>query len=92
MYIDEIGTFHIKTQQQLLTALQERQFQITVNQNYLLDHGQNRSVPCNFVLVAAGNEETIRNLHPALRSRIRGGGYEIVMQQTMPDNLSNDVN
>tara|TARA_B100000287_G_scaffold246589_1_gene231784 strand:+ start:1153 stop:3090 length:1938 start_codon:yes stop_codon:yes gene_type:complete len=90
LYIDEIGTFHIKTQQQLLTALQERQFQIT-GQSELSSGAMVRTdpVPCNFVLVAAGNEETIRNLHPALRSRIRGGGYEIVMQQTMPDNLSN---
>jgi Lon-like ATP-dependent protease len=90
LYIDEIGTFHIKTQQQLLTALQEKKFQIT-GQSELSSGAMVRTdpVPCNFVLVAAGNEETIRNLHPALRSRIRGQGYEVVMKLNMPDTMAN---
>lgn len=90
LYIDEIGTFHIKTQQQLLTALQERKFQIT-GQSELSSGAMVRTdpVPCAFVLVAAGNEETIRNLHPALRSRIRGQGYEVVMETSMKDTMSN---
>ncbi|MHA2027869.1 MAG: ATP-dependent protease LonB, partial [Candidatus Kariarchaeaceae archaeon] len=90
LYIDEIGTFHIKTQQQLLTALQERKFQIT-GQSELSSGAMVRTepVPCNFVLIAAGNEETIRNLHPALRSRIRGQGYELVMKHSMEDTLPN---
>ncbi|MHA2501599.1 MAG: ATP-dependent protease LonB [Candidatus Kariarchaeaceae archaeon] len=90
LYIDEIGTFHIKTQQQLLTAIQEKKFQIT-GQSELSSGAMVRTdpVPCSFVLVAAGNQETIRNLHPALRSRIRGQGYEVVMKQTMPDTMAN---
>ncbi|MHA2092830.1 MAG: ATP-dependent protease LonB, partial [Candidatus Kariarchaeaceae archaeon] len=90
LYIDEIGTFHIKTQQQLLTALQEKKFQIT-GQSELSSGAMVRTepVPCNFILVAAGNEETIRNLHPALRSRIRGQGYEVVMKHSLPDSMSN---
>jgi Lon-like ATP-dependent protease len=90
LYTDEIGTLHIKTQQQLLTALQEKKFQIT-GQSELSSGAMVRTepVPCNFVLVAAGNEETIRNLHPALRSRIRGQGYEVVMRTAMPDTLPN---
>jgi len=90
LYIDEVGTLHIKTQQQLLTALQEKKFQIT-GQSELSSGAMVRTdeVPCDFVLVAAGNEETIRNLHPALRSRIRGQGYEVVMRHSMPDILSN---
>ena len=53
LYIDEIGTFHIKTQQQLLTALQERKFQIT-GQSELSSGAMVRTepVPCNFVLIA----------------------------------------
>ncbi|MBT7497402.1 AAA family ATPase, partial [Candidatus Woesearchaeota archaeon] len=47
------------------------------------------AVPCNFVLVAAGNVETVKNLHPALRSRIRGYGYEIFMKETMKDTTEN---
>lgn len=90
LFIDEIGTFHIKTQQQLLTAIQEKQFQIT-GQSEMSSGAMVRTepVPCNFILIAAGNQETIRNLHPALRSRIRGQGYEIVMKLNMPDTLNN---
>jgi Lon-like ATP-dependent protease len=46
-------------------------------------------VPCNFILTAAGNVETIQHMHPALRSRIRGYGYEIFMKDTMQDTKEN---
>lgn len=90
LYIDEVGTLNIKTQQKLLTALQEGKFQIT-GQSEMSSGAMVRTdpVPCKFILIAAGNQETIRNLHPALRSRIRGQGYEIVMDTTMPNSLAN---
>ncbi|MFH1256910.1 MAG: S16 family serine protease [Candidatus Diapherotrites archaeon] len=44
---------------------------------------------CDFVLVAAGNYEDLRKVHPALRSRIRGYGYEIYMNLDMDDNPEN---
>ena len=43
-------------------------------------------VPCDFLLVAAGNMQDIQHMHPALRSRIRGYGYEVYMESTMEDN------
>ena len=46
-------------------------------------------LPTDFILIAAGNVETIKNMHPALRSRIRGYGYEIYMNETMDDNPEN---
>ena len=46
-------------------------------------------VPCDFVMVAAGNLDAIEGMHPALRSRIRGNGYEIYMEDTMPDTPEN---
>ena len=46
-------------------------------------------VPCNFVLVAAGNLDAIQGMHPALRSRIRGYGYEVYMNSTIPDSQEN---
>ena len=46
-------------------------------------------VPADFILVAAGNLESIEKMHPALRSRIRGYGYEVYMNETMEDNLEN---
>ncbi len=44
---------------------------------------------CDFILVAAGNLETMKHMHPALRSRIRGYGYEVYMNETMPDTREN---
>jgi Lon-like ATP-dependent protease len=46
-------------------------------------------VPCDFVLVAAGNINDLQQMHPALRSRIRGYGYEIYLNDTMPDTADN---
>ena len=47
------------------------------------------AVPCDFVLVASGNIDTVRRMHPALRSRIRGYGYEIAVNHSMPDTMEN---
>ena len=44
---------------------------------------------CDFILIASGNPETIMHMHPALRSRIRGYGYEVFMDSDMPDTLEN---
>ncbi len=44
---------------------------------------------CDFILVAAGNLETIRKMNPALRSRIRGYGYEMFMKDNMEDTTEN---
>jgi Lon-like ATP-dependent protease len=46
-------------------------------------------VPTDFVLVAAGNLETMKQMHIALRSRIRGAGYEVYMEDKMPDTPEN---
>lgn len=46
-------------------------------------------VPCDFILIAAGNLETIKRINPALRSRIRGYGYEIYMNDTILDTPEN---
>jgi len=46
-------------------------------------------VPADFVLVAAGNIDSIQTMHPALRSRIRGYGYELYVKTTMPDTYDN---
>ncbi|MCX8172317.1 MAG: ATP-dependent protease LonB, partial [Archaeoglobaceae archaeon] len=46
-------------------------------------------VPCDFILVAAGNLDALMGMHPALRSRIEGYGYEIYMNDTMPDTPEN---
>jgi ATP-dependent Lon protease len=90
LFVDEIATLEPRTQQELLSALQERRFPIT-GQSERSAGAMVRTdpVPCDFVMVAAGNFDTIKNMHPALRSRIRGYGYEVYMNETMPDNKEN---
>ncbi|MEK6867471.1 MAG: ATP-dependent protease LonB, partial [Nanoarchaeota archaeon] len=90
LFVDEIATLQPHTQQELLTALQEGKYHIT-GQSERSAGAMVRTevVPCNFILVAAGNMETMKNMHPALRSRIRGYGYEVYMKETMPDTPEN---
>ncbi len=92
LFIDEIATLEYRTQQELLSALQEKKFPIT-GQSERSSGSMVRTdpVPTDFILVAAGNVETIKNMHPALRSRMRGYGYEIYMNETMEDNQDNRV-
>ncbi len=90
LFIDEIATLDPRTQQELLSALQEKKFPITgQSERSAGAMVRTDAVPCDFVLVAAGNLETIKNMHPALRSRIRGYGYEIYMNETMVDTTDN---
>lgn len=90
LFVDEIATLHPATQQELLTAMQEGKYAIT-GQSERSSGAMVRTepVPCNFILVAAGNYDNIKNMHPALRSRIRGYGYEVYMKETMDDTPDN---
>jgi len=90
LFIDEIATLQPGTQQELLSALQERKFAITgQSERSAGAMVRTESVPCDFVLVAAGNYETIKHMHPALRSRISGYGYEVYMKETIEDTEEN---
>jgi Lon-like ATP-dependent protease len=90
LFVDEIATLEPATQQELLTALQEGRYAIT-GQSERSSGAMVRTepAPCNFILVAAGNLETLQHMHPALRSRIRGYGYEVYMKDTIPDTPEN---
>lgn len=90
LYVDEIGTMKMKTQQELLTAMQEKKYSIT-GQSETSSGAMVRSqeVPCDFVLVASGNLQVLEGMHIALRSRIRGYGYEVFMKDAMPDTPEN---
>ncbi|MBD3209106.1 ATP-dependent protease LonB, partial [Candidatus Woesearchaeota archaeon] len=90
LFIDEMATLAPNTQQELLTALQEGKFSITgQSERSAGAMVRTEPVPCNFIMVAAGNFETLKHMHPALRSRIRGYGYEVFMEETMPDSSEN---
>ncbi len=90
LFIDEVASLDPRAQQELLTAMQEKKYPIT-GQSEMSSGALVRTepVPCNFILIAAGNVQDIQKMHPALRSRIRGYGYEIYMEDTMPDTSEN---
>lgn len=101
LFIDEINMLKMSSQQSLLTAMQERKFSIT-GQSERSSGAMVKSepVPTDFILVAAGNLDSIYGakdeegrvhggMHPALRSRIRGYGYEVYVNDTMDDTHEN---
>jgi Lon-like ATP-dependent protease len=90
LFIDEVNTLRLESQQSLLTALQEGEYPIT-GQSERSSGALVRTepVPCNFIMVVAGNLDAVQGMHPALRSRIKGYGYEVYMRDTMDDNLEN---
>ncbi|MBI5553203.1 MAG: ATP-dependent protease LonB [Candidatus Diapherotrites archaeon] len=90
LFLDEIATLSAKSQQELLTAMQEKKYSIT-GQSEMSSGAMTRTepVPCDFVLVAAGNYGDLERVHPALRSRIRGYGYEVYLNLDMEDSVEN---
>ena len=90
LFIDEVATLGMESQQSLLTAIQERRFPISGrspgSSGSMVRTG---AIPCDFVVVIAGNMQDIEKMHPALRSRIRGAGYEIYMNESMDDSEEN---
>ena len=90
LFLDEINLLKIESQHSLLTALQERKFPI-VGQSERSAGAMVKTepVPSDFVLVAAGNVDSVQTMHPALRSRIRGYGYELFVKSSMPDTPEN---
>ncbi|MEA2244362.1 MAG: ATP-dependent Lon protease, partial [Solirubrobacteraceae bacterium] len=85
LFVDEITSLTMESQQRLLTALQQGELAITGR------HGQSSGamvltepVPCETVLVVAANPEDLGYLHPALRSRLRGFGFELLMADACP--------
>jgi Lon-like ATP-dependent protease len=86
LFIDEINTLDIRSQQHLMTAIQEGEFGITgQSERSSGAMVQTEPVPTDFVMIAAGNLDAMENMHPALRSRIKGYGYEVYMDDTIED-------
>jgi len=90
LFVDEINMLRMESQQSLLTALQEGKFSITgQSERSSGAMVKSEAVPCDFILVCAGNMDAIQGMHPALRSRVRGYGYEVYMRSTMDDTEDN---
>ncbi|GAA0305080.1 ATP-dependent protease LonB [Halarchaeum salinum] len=86
LFLDEINTLDVRSQQHLMTAIQEGEFGITgQSERSSGAMVQTEPVPCDFIMVAAGNMDAMENMHPALRSRIKGYGYEVYMDDTIDD-------
>ncbi len=90
LFIDEVAALSARSQQELLTAMQEKKFSISGQSEMssgALVHTE--PVPCDFILVASGNYPDVSKMHPALRSRIRGYGYEVFMEESIADTPNN---
>ncbi len=88
LFIDEINTLDVRSQQHLMTAIQEGEFSITgQSERSSGAMVQTEPVPTDFIMIAAGNLDAMENMHPALRSRIKGYGYEVYMDDTIDDTL-----
>ena len=86
LFIDEINTLDIRSQQKLMTAIQEGEFSITgQSERSSGAMVQTEPVPCDFIMIAAGNLDAMENMHPALRNRVKGYGYEVYMDDTIED-------
>jgi Lon-like ATP-dependent protease len=86
LYVDEMNTLDVRSQQKLMTAIQEGEFSITgQSERSSGAMVQTEPVPTDFIMVAAGNLDAMENMHPALRSRIKGYGYEVYMDDTIED-------
>ena len=90
LFIDEVSTLSPKSQQELLSAMQDRKYSIT-GQSEMSSGAMVRTdpVPCDFLLIASGNMFDLEKMHPALRSRIRGYGYEVYLNEFMEDSQAN---
>ena len=89
LYIDEIAALG-PYQAHLLTAMQDREYSIS-GHNPLSSGAAVRvdSVPCDFILFASCNTENLSSILPALRSRIRGYGYEVMLSSHMEKTTEN---
>ncbi len=90
LFIDEIATLKPEMQIELLSAMQKKKYPITGRSP--MSAGamvRTQPVPCDFILVAAGTLDTIKLMHPALRSRMIGYGYEVYMNDKMKDTKEN---
>lgn len=73
LYIDEIGTMTMKTQQELLSAMQEKKYAITgQSENSSGAMVRSQAVPCDFVLVASGNLQVLEGMHISYEVKNQG--------------------
>jgi len=89
LFVDELPHLgHL--QRFILTAMQEKRFPIagrnpqSAGASVRVDN-----VPCDFIFVGACNIQDLPHILSPLRSRINGGGYEVLVETVMPDTDEN---
>ncbi len=89
LFIDELPQLgHL--QRYILTAMQEKRFPISGrNPQSAGASVKVDGVPCDFIFVGACNIQDLPHILSPLRSRITGGGYEVLVETTMPDTEAN---
>lgn len=89
LFIDELSTLG-NIQRYILSAMQDKSFHI-VGRNPMSSGAAVRvdAVPCDFIFVGACNINDIKHILPPMRSRIRGDGYECLMNAYMDDTDAN---
>ena len=85
LFVDELPHLgHL--QRFILTGMQERRFPITGrNPQSAGASVRVENVPCDFIFVGACNIQDLPHILSPLRSRINGGGYEVLVETVMPD-------
>lgn len=94
LYIDEIKNLKGHEATTLLTVLEDGQLPIALRSQW---HGGDTAamavstepVPAMVFLIAAGNLDSIPQIHPALMDRIRGYGKIVYMNNDMPNTVEN---
>lgn len=91
LFIDELPHLgHL--QRFILTAMQEKRFPIAgKNPQSAGASVRVDNVPCDFIFVGACNIQDLPHILSPLRSRINGGGYEVLVETAMPDTDENRV-
>ncbi|MDR3206173.1 MAG: AAA family ATPase, partial [Candidatus Methanoplasma sp.] len=89
LFVDEIS--HLGALQRfILTAMQEKRFPIAGRNPQSAGAAVKvENVPCDFILVAACNIQDLEHILSPLRSRVIGGGYEVLVDIAMPDTPEN---
>jgi len=94
LYIDEIKNLHPDEAITLLTVMEEGCLPIALRSRW---HGGDTAamavstepVPALFFLIAAGNFDSINQIHPALMDRLVGYGRVVRMNNDMPNTIKN---
>lgn len=89
LFIDELPQLQ-NLQHHILTAMQEKHYPISgMNPSSAGAAVKVNRVPCSFIFVGACNINELDGILPPLRSRILGGGYELLLDTTMPKTKEN---